>query len=238
MAHHAYFAAGDRTECLRAVRHYISQHFENAEHAPTEIHELSYDVLLIEDARRITGIAYQSGTSGSKCIVVSAPRIFHEAQNALLKVIEEPPDGVYFFLVVPSGGVFLPTLRSRLQPLPINRARQDNGHVNAAAEAFLTASPAERQKIAAKLVERSKSDSDAVKRHARTDTIDLITGLMQTAHMRRAEIAKDTEREELQLFLGELARFMPLLYERSAPLKLILEHLLLVLPGTLGKRGV
>ncbi len=37
-----------------------------------------------------------------------------EAQNALLKILEEPPSNIVFILVTPSKTALLPTIRSRL----------------------------------------------------------------------------------------------------------------------------
>ena len=52
------------------------------------------------------------GTDGRKVLCI-APGITVQAQNALLKVIEEVQRGVYFFLCFPAGTDILPTLISR-----------------------------------------------------------------------------------------------------------------------------
>ena len=41
-----------------------------------------------------------------------------QAQNALLKVLEEPPPNVVFLLTAPSASALLPTVRSRVQSVP------------------------------------------------------------------------------------------------------------------------
>ena len=46
-------------------------------------------------------------------VVVSAPGISHQAQNALLKMLEDAQDGVSFFFCLPSGTEVLDTLLSR-----------------------------------------------------------------------------------------------------------------------------
>lgn len=74
------------------------------------------DAFGIDDARRLFERAHIRAVSGGeRAFVVSFLRVTSEAQNALLKLFEEPPQGVVFHLVVPREDMLLPTLRSRLQ---------------------------------------------------------------------------------------------------------------------------
>jgi hypothetical protein len=50
-------------------------------------------------------------------IILQAERLTVEAQNALLKVLEEPPPHVIFFVETPSSDLLLPTIVSRLTHL-------------------------------------------------------------------------------------------------------------------------
>ncbi len=52
-------------------------------------------------------------------IIDSADAMNPQAQNALLKVLEEPPSGVYFFLLTANLSTLLPTVRSRTQHLKL-----------------------------------------------------------------------------------------------------------------------
>jgi DNA polymerase-3 subunit delta' len=51
-------------------------------------------------------------------IVDEAHWMTEEAQNALLKTLEEPPDGVVLVLVTANSGALLPTILSRVQRVP------------------------------------------------------------------------------------------------------------------------
>jgi DNA polymerase-3 subunit delta' len=67
----------------------------------------------VEDARAVIAEAYISEDK-TKYIVLAARSFNNISQNALLKVLEEPPRNIEFILIAPSKSIFLPTIRSRL----------------------------------------------------------------------------------------------------------------------------
>lgn len=70
----------------------------------------------IDDVRALQTQVYQSATGkDGRTFVIKTKSLTVEAQNALLKLFEEPPAGVRFYLVVPAGVNLLATLSSRLQ---------------------------------------------------------------------------------------------------------------------------
>ena len=219
MAHHAYLFVGGKEEGIEAAREFLAARDLRGADNP-DLTVFSYDGLFsVDDARRINAFASQASVRGAeKAIVIAVERIFHESQNALLKTFEEPPEGTLLVLVIPAEGVLLPTLRSRLVPLPKPKA-------SAAPEAvaFFAASAAEREKLVGKLLARAKDSKDEEKQAARLEVMRLCQGLMVL-------VAEEPASKERTALLRELARFMPILHTSSAPLKLILEHLLLVLP--------
>lgn len=69
----------------------------------------------IDDARTLIEQAYTKPQYHAvKLLIVRTEFITHEAQNALLKVLEEPPETTRFYFVVPPAFTILPTLASRL----------------------------------------------------------------------------------------------------------------------------
>lgn len=222
MAHHAYLYTGPQEAGISAARSFLASErgLEGADNPDVRVFAFA-GTFSVEDARRIIGFSLQAPVRGSeKAIVIAAGRLFPPTQNALLKTFEEPPPGTTLVLIVPAEGVLLPTLRSRLVPLPRAAAR-----VSPEAEAFLASSQGEREKYVAKLVARSKDGKDEDKQAARQEALRLCEGLLVWLHGR-------PDLKERDQTLRELARFMPILHGSSAPVKLILEHLLLVLPET------
>lgn len=60
-------------------------------------------------------------------LIYEADLLSENVQNALLKILEEPPKGTYFFLLCKSGASLLPTVLSRCTPFhfSIQQGRED-----------------------------------------------------------------------------------------------------------------
>lgn len=230
MAHHAYYVAGENEEGIEAALLHAETELGLVRHNNPDLIVLRHGLFSVEDARRVGELASRAAMGERRALVISATRLFHEAQNALLKIFEEPPAGTTLFLVIPAEGMLLPTLRSRLVPLPDREGRESSG-ISSGTQEFLTASPAEREKLVAKLLDRTKSDKDEEKQRARNETIQLVEGLTRAAYAQKALPG-------MAAFLSDLDRFLPILHERSAPLKPIFEHILLVIPRGLTEARV
>ena len=71
------------------------------------------DDFKIEDAKEVIAEAYKS-EENTKTLILGAKSFTVPAQNALLKILEEPPRNIAFILLAPNKSTFLPTVRSRL----------------------------------------------------------------------------------------------------------------------------
>lgn len=225
MAHHAYFFAGDTEKGIEKALAYGKEELGLVAINNPNVVVFRYGLFSVDDARRVIRMAGQASMGGDqKLIIVAVERIFHEAQNALLKLFEEPPIGTTLVLVVPSAGILLATLRSRLVALGKQKIQ-----VSEEATAFLAAEAGEREKVIAKLLDRTKSDKDEEKQAARGEALRLVEGLAGAAYLSWQKKGS----EDTKLFMHDLERFIPILHERSAPLKLIFEHILLTTPQSL-----
>lgn len=85
----------------------------------------------IEDVRSIISslrlkMTRSLNNNGLQVIVVeNAQSLSHEAQNALLKMLEEPSKNVFFILTAPSSSALLPTVVSRSQRITIVPVAQE-----------------------------------------------------------------------------------------------------------------
>lgn len=71
------------------------------------------DDFKIEDAKEVIAEAYKAEEK-LKTLILGAKSFTIPAQNALLKILEEPPRNIAFILLAPNKSTFLPTVRSRL----------------------------------------------------------------------------------------------------------------------------
>lgn len=223
MNHHAYLVTGDIEEGIEAALGEASRVLGEDTAGNPDVVVLRYGLFSVEDARMFQDAVMRAPVRGTqKVVIVCATRFFHEAQNALLKTFEEPPQGTFLVLVLPSEGMVLPTLRSRLVSLPDTKARA----LPPITHDFLEAGKEGREKMVAKLLERTKSDNDEEKATARADALSLVEGLTMVAYAAHRKAPSP----ELAAFLSDLDAFTPLLHDRSGPLKLMFEHLLIVTP--------
>ncbi len=113
--HHAYLIEGDIElsfkELLLALERLGIPTLGNPDMLIKE-----YENLLIDHAREIKDFQSESASeAGKKKIIILKTLSFsYPAQNALLKVFEEPREGVVIFVIMPDSTKLYPTLRSRL----------------------------------------------------------------------------------------------------------------------------
>lgn len=142
--HNAVVFEGDRAECLLLAKDYITTTLTCTIEGNPDYEMYSLERFTIEDARTLKERAGKSAF-GSKQIFVIASHVFlNEAQNALLKIFEEPDIDTYFIIIVPTVEQLLPTVRSRL--LYGGRVKGLSLHEDLA-DAFLNATIAERLRL-------------------------------------------------------------------------------------------
>ncbi len=96
------------TSDFEKLKEYLSQEFNEA-----QLFSFMRDEFKIEDAKEAIAKAYISSKE-QKILLLAAKRFNIYAQNALLKILEEPPKNSAFILAAPAKSIFLPTILSRL----------------------------------------------------------------------------------------------------------------------------
>lgn len=94
--------------------------------------ELRREQLGIDDVRFLIEEAYRRpmGTAEKQELIVITNFITHEAQQALLKIVEEPPETTRFVFVIPHSLSLLDTLESRFFKQVIEDYTCDNSAFN------------------------------------------------------------------------------------------------------------
>ena len=79
-----------------------------------DVHHLFTDSLGIKEVRQLIEDSLRKPLElESQHFVIGAKTLTVEAQNALLKLLEEPPTTAIFYLMIPHESLLIPTLRSR-----------------------------------------------------------------------------------------------------------------------------
>lgn len=98
---------------IDVLNSYILQNYSNYNLKIFRPEEKSPQDFLIENAKEVVKEAYIA-ESNTKVIATIFKNYRTEAQNSLLKILEEPPKNIVFLIGVLSKSVLLPTIRSRM----------------------------------------------------------------------------------------------------------------------------
>lgn len=134
MQHHAQLFVGSKEWALSLLPEALRQQSQDVRHI--ELERLS-----IDDVRNLIKEANLKsvGEEGRSFLIITE-NILREAQNALLKLLEDPNPGTTFYLIVPDDNFLLPTVRSRLHAF----AREEKQFSSNAFTEFRKASYKER----------------------------------------------------------------------------------------------
>lgn len=206
MDHHAYFAEGSISNLNKLAVEAARQLGIKIQGNP-DVSVRSYPSFGIDDARELKSIAELSSLTGKKLFVIGASAMTSDAQNALLKLFEEPTQNTFFVLLVPHG-TLLPTLRSRCLRFDFDAESERIKE----AEQFLKGSYAVRSKIVEKLLKDKE----------REPVRDFLNALERMLYESKASGRGEG--------LADIALMRKYVGDRSPSLKMILEHLAVTLP--------
>src|SRR3989338_8877964 len=134
--HHAYLIEGERRSVHLALNRFFENELKLKIRGNPDLLFAEYDTFTIDEARALKDWQSKRPAVGEqKFFVLALNNATHQAQNSLLKVLEEPTAGTHFFLIEPSANIFLPTVRSRL--FIVKFTSEDIGDGGKEAEKFL-----------------------------------------------------------------------------------------------------
>lgn len=162
----------------------------------------------VEDAREIRDRAQLVATSGSRVFVIVTPVMTTEAQNALLKTLEDAPGGARFVFVVPNPDGLLSTVRSRSQIWRVQKATHQSPIDE---RAFLRSVPKDRLEMLKPLLEKNDDD--------KRDTAAILSflgALEQALSQSRTDIPGAEALYRARMYLGDKGSLMKPLLEQVA----------------------
>lgn len=217
LVHHAYYSIGSSGDTLPKLVSHIGKVWELKTRGNPDFRQESYVSLGVDEARALKEAAERTAVTGGKQIfVVAAESVTREAQNALLKIVEEPPAQTHFFFVFSTSQTLLPTLLSRLEFLSIEAFDCVDEEARLLACSFLGKRTSERLKLITSLLkEVGDMDSGKMKLFNFLDALE-------------RELSSDTTSNAQAL--SEILGAKKYSRDRAPSFKLLLEHLALVLP--------
>lgn len=182
-----------------------------------------YEALTIPDSRDIKDWhSKMCVDDGIKACIIGAKFINHEAGQSLLKIIEEPKDKTHFFIVVPDVSILLPTILSRVHVIKIKKESSLN--IKKEVVDFIKLSKKDRiDKIAFFIKENKDEDSSGALRYFATCFVNELEAIFYK------EFKKDIKNKDTRFVLEELQKARGYLSTKGAGVKMILEHLALVI---------
>ena len=228
--HHAYFFVSHEVdEVVSKLKHFLEEHLGIKTHGNPDVTHHQFKTLTIDEARQLaTASERKSFVQGltlhnsKKIFIIEADFITEEAQNSLLKVFEEPTAGTHFFIISPQD-ILLPTLRSRMQVINVSKGVLDTK------QSILDLTPAERLVKVKEITDAIKDSDPSLQsydeaKRTKQDAISLLNQIERELYEKFCGNQMSTECAQ-SLKVCEEAR--QALYDRGAPVKMILENVML-----------
>lgn len=117
--HHANILIGQGS-CQDLISNLLKESLDFDVNGNPDFFEIKSQTFGIDDARNLENWSSGKPLLGNvKAVFIEVESITFEAQNALLKVFEEPTPGTYFFVKLPGLAGLLPTFLSRMSIMNI-----------------------------------------------------------------------------------------------------------------------
>ncbi len=164
--HHAYLIEGGRRSVHLALNRFFENELKIKIRGNADFIFAEYDTFTIDEARALKDWQSKRPAVGErKFFILALNNATHQAQNSLLKVLEEPTAGTHFFLIASTADIFLPTVRSRL--FIVKFAGENIGDGKKEAEKFLKSNVGERlafaKSFADEITDGKKTKTDVIK---------------------------------------------------------------------------
>ncbi len=111
--HHLYLIEGDLDLSTEILFDFFDKN-HGMQKGSSHFFQKNYEKFLVDDARGLKELSSRKNSSGNKQVfILSINSTSDEAQNAMLKSLEEPVSGTYYFLIFPTLAHVLDTIKSR-----------------------------------------------------------------------------------------------------------------------------
>lgn len=220
--YHSYVIEGDPEGASEDLVQYLIKRNIIIKNDPDLFYQ-KYESLTIDDSREIKEWHSRLPTKSEskKICLISTNFINKEAEQSLLKIIEEPGTSTFFFIVTPDSSVLLNTTRSRVQVVKHKEAFDEN--LSEIANQIISLPLKDKLEIIASLVKKNKSEesSGPLRRYA----INLLNEIEKQIYK---NFKNEPKNKNYMFVLEELVKNKNYLNYRGASVKMILEHIAMI----------
>jgi DNA polymerase III delta prime subunit len=210
--HHAYILEGDPETNYGDFCLFCEEDLNFSVKANPDFIYENKDKFTISDSRRIREIQLNKTAEDKiQILVLSFNFITREAQNALLKVLEEPTSRTHFFIIVPSANIFLDTIISRVNVITSENKKETKIDV----KEFINSEVGDRIKTVTKLVTDIKNE-----KASKSDAIRFVRELQKELEKKGV---KEKNYDKIK-GAGKLSKVDSYLHDNSASVKTLLEY--------------
>ncbi len=220
--YHSYLIEGDPISTVPLLLEFLEQRDDVGKNN-SDILCQNFDSFTIADTPLIKDWNSKRGISEKKKIcIIGAKFINREAEQSLLKVIEEPKINSHLFLVIPNASVLLDTIKSRTHLVRI--LNNEASSFKKISNNFLKVPVNGRLEIIADLMDKNKNSENSG--NLRFQATEIVNELERLSYekFKTNKLDKDT-----QFILEELKKARMYLSTPGASVKMILEHIALVI---------
>ena len=220
--YHSYVVEGEPGVLAYELIRFLEERGDIKSKSPDVLCQV-YESFTIDDSREIKEWNSRMGISGDKKIcIIATSFINREAEQALLKILEEPSENTHIFIIMPNISLLIDTIISRTQVVKLGQNISKEKR-NLAIK-FIKSNPKGRLEIISQIIKENKDeDNSSVLRGYVVSFINEVEKVLYE------EWKKNRMDKKLQLSLKEIEKNRDFLNIPGSSVKMILEHLALVI---------
>jgi len=220
--YHSYVVEGVPDRTANDLLKFLEERGE-VESGRSDVLLQTYESFTIEDSGEIKSWHSRRGLGDKKRVCIIATKFINrEAEQTLLKIIEEPGQNTHFFIIVPDQSVLLPTIISRAHV--VKTEQESDKEIKKSAINFISDTSKQMIDTVAVIVKENKSEESSGQ--LRAYAILFINEIERVFYQK---FKKDIKDSKTKFVLGELQKSREYLSTPGASVKMILEHLALVI---------
>ncbi len=216
--YHSYVVEGNPDKTTTKLVDFLKDRGEIEEKSPNLLIQ-TYESFTMKDSGQIKEWHSQLAFgSGKKICIIATKFINHEAEESLLKIIEEPGHNTHFFIILPDSSVLLETILSRVQVVKDKEIDKENK----IAESFVSLKTKERMTLIDNFIkENTDVDNSGKLRHSAINLINQLENIFYS------KFKSDIFNEKNKKVLEEIKKSRNFLKLPGSSVKYILQNLAL-----------